>query len=70
MLTATVKKKRYDLSSEDIKALKVVSSLLNDVIEDEELVEIISTEACASVRDAQDIVLTILKFDGTEFDLC
>jgi hypothetical protein len=69
MQITTVKKKRYVLSSEDIKALKIVSSLLDDIIKDEELAEIITPEAYASVRDAQDIVFTILDFDGTEFDL-
>lgn len=70
MLVTTVKRKKYVLSSEDADALRVVSSLFNDFIEDEELVEEINMEACASVRDAQDIVTTILYLDETELDLC
>lgn len=70
MQIITVKKKRYVLSSEDIRALKIVSSLLDDVIKDEELTEIITPEAYASVRDAQNVVFAILEFDGTEFELC
>lgn len=72
MQVTTVKKKRYDLSSEEIKALEVVSSLLDDFIEDEELAEQIqiNSEAWPSVRDAQDIISTILSFNETEFDLC
>ena len=70
MQTTTVKKKRFVLSSDDIRALKVVSSILDDFIEDEELSDAIASEACASVRDASDIVSTILNLDETEIDLC
>lgn len=72
MKIRTVKKKRYVLSSEDIETLKIVSSLLDDFIKDEELAEQIqiNSEAWPSVRDAQDIVSTILSFNETEFDLC
>ena len=70
MQITTVKKKKYVLSSEDIKALEVVSSLLDEFIEDEELAEEINSEIYASVKDAQDIIFTILDLDGTEFDLC
>ena len=70
MQVTTVKKKRYDLSSGEIQALEVVSSLLDDFLEDEELTEVINLEAYASVKDAQDIIFTILDLDGTEFDLC
>ena len=70
MQITTVKKKKYVLSSEDIKALKVVSSLLDEFIEDEELAEEINSEIYASVEDAQNIIFTILDLDGTEFDLC
>ena len=70
MQITTVKKKKYVLSSEDIKALEVVSLLLDEFIEDEELAEEINLENYPSVKDAQDIIFTILNLDGTEFDLC
>lgn len=70
MQTITVKKKRYSLSSKDIEALKVVSSLLDDFIKDEELAEEINSEAYVSVRGAQAIISAILYLDETEFDLC
>ena len=70
MQITTVKKKKYVLSSEDIKALEVVSSLLDEFIEDEELAEEINSEIYVSVKDAQDIIFTILNLDRTEFDLC
>ena len=70
MQITTVKKKKYVLSSEDIKALEVVSSLLDEFIEDEELAEEINSEIYVSVKDAQDIIFTILDLNRTEFDLC
>ena len=70
MQVTTVKKKRYVLSPEDIKALEIVSSLLDDFIEDEELTEKIHSEVWANVGDAQEIVSTILSLNGIEFDLC
>ena len=69
MQTTAIKKKRYVLSPEDIRALRVVYSLLGDFLEDEELTGEIRLEACASVGDAQNIVFTILNLNGIEFDL-
>jgi uncharacterized protein YqeY len=68
MQITTVKKKRYDLSSEERKALEVVSSLLDDFIEDEELTEVIDLETYADVRDARYTILTILELDKIEFN--
>ena len=69
MQTTTVKKKKYVLSPGEIRALKDVSSLLSNFLEDEELVEVINLEAYATVRDAQDIISTILNLNETELDL-
>jgi hypothetical protein len=74
MQVTIVKKKRYVLSPEDVKALEVVSSLLDGFIKDEELAEEINSEAVwtsvgANVEDAQEVVSTILSLNGIEFNL-
>ena len=69
MQITTVKKKSYVLSPENVRALKDVSLLLDKFVEDEELAEVIESEACASVRDARDIVFTILNLEETDIDL-
>jgi hypothetical protein len=74
MQVTIVKKKRYVLSPEDVKALEVVSSLLDGFIKDEELAEEINSETVwtsvgANVEDAQEVVSTILSLNGIEFDL-
>ena len=69
MQTTTVKKKRYVLSSEDIRALKDVSLLLDKFVEDRELVETIDSEACTSIGDAQDIIAAILNLNETDIAL-
>jgi fructose-specific phosphotransferase system component IIB len=70
MQITTVHKKKYVLSSEDIKALDVVFLLLDEFIEDEELAEGINSEALASVKDAQNIISTIFDLEEVEFNLC
>ena len=70
MQIITVKKKSYVLSSEDVKTLKDVSLLLNKIVEDEELAEIIESEADTNVGNAQDVIAAILNFDEKEIALC
>ena len=70
MQIITVKKKSYVLSSEDVKTLKDVSLLLNKIVEDEDLAEIIESEADANVENAQDVIAAILNFDEKEIALC
>ena len=69
MQITTVKKKSYVLSPENVRALKDVSLLLDKFVEDEELAEVIDSEACASIEDAQDIIAAILNLEETDIDL-
>ena len=69
MQITTVKKKRYILSPENVRALKDVSLLLDKFFEDKELAEVIDSEACASIGEAQDIIATILNLEETDIDL-
>ena len=70
MKITTVKKKRYVLSPENVRALKDVSLLLDKFVEDRELAERITLEACASIGEAQDVIAAILNFDEKEIALC
>ena len=69
MQITTVQRKKYTLSPEDIKALEVVFSLLDEFIEDEKLAEEINSQIYASVKDAQDIISIILDLEEVEFNL-
>ena len=71
MKITTVKKKRYVLSPENVRALKDVSLLLDKFVEDRELAEVIDSEACTSIGEAQDIIAAILNLDEAEnFLIC
>ena len=69
MQIATVTKKSYILSPENVRALKDVSLLLDKFVEDRELAEQIDSEACTSIGNAQDIIAAILNLDETEIAL-
>ena len=68
MWITEVKKKHYNLTVEEISAIKRAIVVLETISIDDEICEAIQCEACGGVGDAQNVLNTILSLDATDID--
>lgn len=68
MWTTEIKKKRYNLTVEEISAIRRAIEVLETISNDDEICYAIQCEACGGVGDAQDVLNAILSLDATDID--
>jgi len=66
MLISEVKKKTYSLTGEEVSAIRRAICVLQTIYDDDEICEAIQSETWCGVWDAQDLLNTVLSFDGTD----
>ena len=66
MLISEVKKKTYSLTGEEVLAIKQTVDILETISNDDEICEAIQSETWCGVWDPQDLLNTVLSFDGTD----
>ena len=70
MRTSEVKKKRYELSREEVLSLKKALEVIEQIENDEELSEAIQCESCGGdIEDTKEMVKTILNLNETDINL-
>ena len=68
MWITEVKKKRYNLTVEEISAIRLAIDVLETISNDDEIYGAIYREACGAIVDAQDVLSAILNLDKTNID--
>ena len=70
-ISEVIRKKRYELSREEVSSLKKALEVIEQIKNDEELSEAIQCECCGGgdIEDAKEMVRTILNWDETDIEL-
>ena len=71
MRISEVKKKRYELSREEVPSLKKALEVIQQIENDEELSEAIRCASCgcSDIEDTKEMIKTILNLNETDINL-